>query len=93
MGFAEGISDVVQGGIRVDHLGRAQIMDFALASANRNQCPTCGTVKLGNYVMPRWTAPEVMNEVGPYTDKEDVFSFAMVMVEVSHGECYIATFV
>jgi len=33
----------------------------------------------------RWTAPEVLDEK-PYSKEADVFSFAMVMIEVRHSE-------
>ena len=32
----------------------------------------------------RWTAPEILNEGEPYSREADVFSFAMVMIEVRH---------
>ena len=85
LGLAENIADIAQTGTRVDHLGRAQVMDFALAAADRNQCPTCGTTMLGDNATWRWTAPEVLYETDPVTDKSDIFAFAMTMVEVSHG--------
>ena len=33
---------------------------------------------------PRWAAPEVLEE-GIYSKEADIFSFAMVMIEVRHG--------
>ena len=33
----------------------------------------------------RWTAPEILNDVGTYSKEADVFSFAMVMIEVHQG--------
>ena len=30
----------------------------------------------------RWTAPEILNDQGTYSREADVFSFAMVMIEV-----------
>ena len=30
----------------------------------------------------RWTAPEILTEEGTYSKEADVFSFAMVMIEV-----------
>ena len=32
-----------------------------------------------------WTAPEILNEQGTYSKEADIFSFAMVMVEVRYG--------
>jgi len=36
----------------------------------------------------RWTAPEILNEEGTFSKEADVFSFAMVMIEV-HYERFI----
>lgn len=33
----------------------------------------------------RWTAPEILEERGSWNKEADVFSFGMVMVEVSCG--------
>ena len=33
---------------------------------------------------PKWTAPEVLNG-GSYSEASDIFSFGMLMVEVSNG--------
>ena len=33
---------------------------------------------------PQWVAPEVLDE-GPYSKEADIFSFAMVMIEVCYG--------
>ena len=30
----------------------------------------------------RWTAPEILNEQGTYSKEADIFSFALVMIEV-----------
>ena len=63
----------------MDDSGNARIADFGFATVTQNldsmQSAHCqrGT--------PRWTAPEVLNE-GPYSKEADVFSFAMVMIEV-----------
>ena len=63
----------------MDDSGNARIADFGFATVTQNldsvQSAQCqrGT--------PRWTAPEVLNE-GPYSKEADIFSFAMVMIEV-----------
>lgn len=63
----------------VDARGHARITDFGLA---RNQAALERT-----HTMPggtaRWTAPEILKEEGTLSKGADVFSFAMVMVEVS----------
>jgi len=63
----------------VDASGHARITDFGLAY---NQDAAQGTyVALGGTA--RWTAPEILEEKGTLSKRADVFSFSMVMVEVS----------
>jgi len=65
----------------VDGSGCARITDFGLA---HSQGAAEGTyVALGGTA--RWTAPEILEERGILSKEADVFSFAMVMVEVSCG--------
>ena len=67
----------------MDDSGNARIADFGFATVTQNldsvQSAQCqrGT--------PRWTAPEILDE-GPYSKEADIFSFAMVMIEVRHGQ-------
>ena len=67
----------------MDDSGNARIADFGFATVTQNldsvQSAQCqrGT--------PRWTAPEVLNE-GPNSKEADIFSFAMVMIEVCHRQ-------
>jgi len=65
----------------VDASGRARITDFGLALKYNTAGETC--VALGG--TERWTAPEILEEKGSLSKSADVFSFAMVMVEVSCG--------
>lgn len=67
----------------MDDSGYASIADFAEATV----------VKDEDYEMedgirptfaPQWTAPEVLKE-GSFCKKADIFSFAMVVVEVRRG--------
>ena len=84
MRLTDDLADAAQPNILVDRLGRARIMDFALTTVDRDQGPAGDVTEMRN-IPTRWTAPEVEN--GPFTKKSDVFSFAMVMVEVSCGAC------
>ena len=63
----------------MDDSGNARIADFGFATVTQNldsmQSAHCQRGTL------RWTAPEVLDE-GPYSKEADVFSFAMVMIEV-----------
>ena len=72
-----------QSNVLVDDSGHARIADFGLAKVTLNldsiRSPQCQ-----NGHTPRWTAPEVLNE-GPCSQEADIFSFAMVMIEVCHG--------
>jgi len=69
--------------ILMDSSGNALIADFGLATVTQNldsiRSVTC---QRGHTV--RWTAPELLNE-GVYSKETDIFSFAMVMIEVRHG--------
>ena len=64
--------------IMVDGSGNARIMDFGLAGVVRGPNPVAST----GY-SPRWTAPEILRDGTPPNKKSDVFSFAMVIYEVS----------
>jgi len=74
--------DTQQQNILVDDSGHAQITDFGLVtmteSLNPNQSPSA---QRGHCL--RWSAPEVLLEGKP-NKEADIYSFAMVMVEV----CY-----
>ena len=69
--------------ILMDSSGNALIADFGLATVTQNldsirsaPCQHAHTV--------RWTAPELLHD-GTYSKETDIFSFAMVMVEVCDG--------
>lgn len=70
----------------MDRFGRARVTDFSLATVHPSQGPTYGVSEIRDH-NTRWTAPEVLEETGPLTEKADVFSFAMLTIEVSsaHG--------
>ncbi|KAF9645422.1 kinase-like protein [Thelephora ganbajun] len=68
--------------ILVDDSGRACVADFALAMVVKGEDSLEDDSVHGH--TPRWTAPEVLNE-GPYSMQADIFSFAMVMIEVFTG--------
>ena len=72
-----------QQSILVDATGHARITDFGLATIIRNfDCLPRESDNQDHAV--RWSAPEILD--GGASGKEsDVFSFAMVMIEVRHG--------
>ena len=72
-----------QSNILMDDTGNARLADFGLATVTQNlDSVRSATCQRG--FTPRWAAPEVLDE-GMYSKEADVFSFAMVMVEVSYG--------
>ena len=70
--------------ILVDAARHARITDFGFAMVTQNLDSTrCTQPQRGHTV--RWAAPEILNE-GPHSKEADIFSFAMVMIEVlRHG--------
>ena len=67
----------------MDEFGHAQITDFGVATVTQN-LDSIRSLTDENAHTARWTAPEILNEVGSYSKEADVFSFAMVMIEVRH---------
>ena len=65
----------------MDDSGHARIADFGLATVTSNLDSEPSTTNERGYTVG-WAAPEVM-EKGAYSKEADIFSFAMVMVEVS----------
>ena len=90
--LTDSLADTMQANILVDDLGRARVTDFSLATIHPSQGPTYGVSEIRDH-NPRWTAPEVLEETGSLTEKADVFSFAMLTIEVSsaHGAQQLVT--
>ena len=61
--------------------GRARITDFGL-SQDQGAVEEAGATSGGT---ARWTAPEILQGRGAPSKQADIFSFAMVMVEVGLG--------
>ena len=73
-----------QQSILVDNSGRARIADFGLATVTRRLGSVVSV--LDEYQLTaRWTAPEILNDQGPYSKEADIFSFAMVTIAVRCG--------
>jgi len=68
--------------ILIDDSGRARISDFGLSRVTWNQ-ESVEAVPLPLGYTPGWTAPEVLTEE-VLTKEADIFSFAMVTIEVRH---------
>ena len=69
----------------MDRTGHVRIADFGLATLTQNPYTLMNVSPHRGY-SPRWTAPEILDDdAKPYTKQADIFSFAMVMIEVRHG--------
>ena len=67
----------------MDESDRTQIIDFGVATVAQDLDSIWSlTDEIAHTA--RWTAPEILNEEGSYSKEADVFSFAMVMIEVRH---------
>lgn len=71
-----------QPNILVDNSGRVRLADFGLATVAQNP-NSMQIASLQHGYTPGWTAPEVLNTEA-CSKKADVFSLAMVMIEVRH---------
>ena len=82
--FFHHLIDINQHNILVDDSGHARITDFGIAKVTQNLDSLQNTSVHDNSFTPRWAAPEVLR-YGTPSKESDIFSFAMVMVEVCHG--------
>jgi len=73
-----------QQNILVDSSGRVRIADFGLAKVAQNLDSVLSASHQNGHT-PRWTAPEILKEEVTCSKEADIFSFAMVMIEVRHG--------
>ena len=72
-----------QPNILVDDFGHARIADFGFATVTQNLDSVRSASGHHGHTV-RWAAPEVLSE-GTYSKEADIFSFAMVMIEVRYG--------
>ena len=72
-----------QSSVLVDTSGRARITDFGLASVTHDLYLIWNPSDEHRHGA-RWIAPEILDDRGTYTKEADVFSFAMVMIEVRY---------
>ena len=70
-----------QSSVLVDITGRALITDCGLAVVTRNLDSTQSAPDEHEH-STRWTSPEILANQGTFSKEADIFSFAMVMIEV-----------
>ena len=68
----------------MDNFGCVRIADFGLAKVTQNLDSVPSASRQQGHT-PRWAAPEILKEEGPCSKESDIFSFAMVMIEVRYG--------
>jgi len=73
----------IQSNALVDDTGHARITDFGLATVTKNLDSVRNASDYQGQTA-RWTAPEILKDNGAYTTAVDVFSFAMVMINVHY---------
>lgn len=73
-----------QSNILVDSTGRVCLADFGLATVTQNP-NSVQIISRQHGFTPQWTAPEILKEEETYSKKGDIFSLAMVMIEVWRG--------
>ena len=74
----------IQPNVLVHTTGRARITDFGLAMITQNPESVHGAPAEHGHG-GRWIAPEILANRGTYSKRGDVFSFAMVTIEVRRG--------
>ena len=79
--FSTGLLTSNQPNILVDTAGHVRIIDCGLAMATRD-LDSIRSVPDKHGHGTRWIAPEILNNRGTYSKEADVFSFAMVTIEV-----------
>ena len=73
--------DIPQSNVLLDTSGCARITDFGLSAVTQNLASIQnGSAEDGDSA--RWIAPEILDGRGTYSKEADVFSFAMVTIEV-----------
>ena len=69
--------------ILVDNSGLVCLADFGLATVTQNPSSMQNVSRPGGFT-PGWTAPEILEAKETCSKKADIFSLAMVMIEVRH---------
>ena len=79
--FTTGMLTLNQSNVVVDTAGRARITDCGLATVTQNMDSIRGAPdEHGDSA--RWIAPDILANRGTFSKEADVFSFAMITIEV-----------
>jgi len=81
--FTTGIFTPNQPTVLVDITGHARITDCGLAVVTRN-LDLIRSAPDEHEDSTRWTAPEILANQATFSKEADVFSFAMVLIEVRY---------
>jgi serine/threonine protein kinase len=76
--------DLTSLNILLDEMGNIKISDFGLSREKTQEGSM--TMTLGGICNPRWRPPEITKNIGHYSEKVDVYSFALVVWEILTGE-------
>jgi tRNA A-37 threonylcarbamoyl transferase component Bud32 len=76
--------DLTSLNILLDEMGNVKISDFGLSREKSQEGSM--TMTLGGICNPRWRPPEITKNLGHYSEKVDVFCFALVVWEMLTGE-------
>ena len=73
-----------QSNVLVDAAGHARITDFGFVAVTQD-LDSIRTISGEHGDCAQWTPPEILNDQGRCSKEADVFSFAMVTIEVRCG--------
>lgn len=76
--------DLTSLNVLLDEMGNIKISDFGLSREKTQEGSM--TMTLGGICNPRWRPPEITKNIGHYSEKVDVYSFALVVWEILTGE-------
>jgi len=76
--------DLTSLNILLDDMGNVKISDFGLSREKAQEGSM--TMTLGGICNPRWRPPEITKNLGHYSEKMDVYCFALVVWEMLSGQ-------
>jgi len=76
--------DLTSLNVLLDEMGNVKISDFGLSREKAQEGSM--TMTLGGICNPRWRPPEITKNSGKYSEKMDVYCFALVVWEMLSGQ-------